>query len=109
MKKYILSFAVLFLAFGCESDDKVTIQQYNRSLDSLKIFYQDYAATKAELQQTHQRLDSVELAVRYILPKLVKHDSIVNNIEFKRDRAYRRGQNVAGIIDYFLPKLNRGK
>ena len=60
MKKYILSFAVLLIAFACESDDKVTIQQYNRSLDSLKVFYQDYAATKQQVYELEKEVRTIE-------------------------------------------------
>lgn len=103
MNKSILSFSIFFFAFGCQTEKSVTIVQYNRTLDSLKLFYHDYAATKAELDYTSKTVDSLKSFIQLqITPKVRIHDSLVNHRAFLRDRAERRGLFWGGLAKGFV-------
>jgi hypothetical protein len=102
MKNLLLPF--LLLAFSCsgpsikstEVCDTLLIQTINNR------FLNDSLKDAIQINSLHQQIDTLK-AITYILNKTIsRHDSLINERQFKRDRAERRGLFAGNLIKAFV-------
>jgi hypothetical protein len=105
MKNYTILAGLLFLSFSCSSPnfnsdkevcDTILIQTINNR------FLDDSLRDAIQINSLHAQIDTLK-AITYILNKSVtKHDSLINERQFKRDRATRRGLFAGELIKAFI-------
>jgi hypothetical protein len=105
MKNYTILAGLLFLSFSCSgpsfnSDKSVCDTLLLQTINNR--FLNDSLKDAIQINSLHAQIDTLK-AITYILNKSVtKHDSILNERQFKRDRAEKRGLFVGGIIKAFV-------
>jgi hypothetical protein len=102
MKNLIIPF--LLLAFSCSGPSFKSTEVCDtlmiRRLDAR--LYNDSVRDAIQINSLHAQIDTLK-AITYILNKSVtKHDSLINEKQFKRDRAERRGLFVGNLIKAFV-------
>ena len=104
MKNYTILAGLLFLSLSCsgpsfkstEVCDTLLIQTINNR------FLNDSLKDAIQINSLKAQIDTLK-AITYILNKSVtKHDSLINEKQFKRDRAERRGLFVGNLIKAFV-------
>ena len=96
--KHLLPTALAFLlVVGCGPDEKTQLL-----LDTMdkRIVTLENAQTNdnSRLDRTEQRIDTVESGLLFVGNVVMKHDSIVADKQWKRDRAERRGAFWGNLI-----------
>jgi hypothetical protein len=105
MKNYTILAGLLFLSFSCSdpsfnSDKPVCDTLMIRTMNNR--FLDDSLRDAIQINSLHAQIDTLK-AITYILNKSVtKHDSIVNEKQFRKDRAERRGLFVGNLIKAFV-------
>jgi len=62
----------------------------------------DSIRDEIQISSLHQQIDTLK-AITYILNKTISnHDSLINDRQFKRDRAERRGLFAGNLIKAFI-------
>lgn len=91
--------SILLLALLCAGCTDEALQNKVAALeDKVATLESAQAVDYSRLDATDSRIDTLESGLLFVGNLVVKHDSIVADKQWKRDRAIRRGQFWGGFI-----------
>jgi hypothetical protein len=97
MKKIFIP-VFLVLVSCSEPSNKELQSQINGLRDTLWTLHQSQSIDNDRNDIQDDRLDSLSSAVVFVGSIAVKHDSVIADKQWKRDRAERRGKFWGGLI-----------